>query len=252
MYHFFVKPEQISGDEAFIAGPDVNHIKNVLRMKPGEKVLLNTGEDWDYLCSIREIGKEEILLSVASENRNTSELPLKITLYQGLPKSDKMEWIIQKSVELGVDRIMPVLTKRVIVKLDEKKAKTKTGRWNQIAEAAAKQSGRNRVPEVCGPVTFSAALKEAEHSSVKIIPYELADDMNATRGIISSVVPGNSVSVFIGPEGGFEEAEIEEARAAGFTPVTLGKRILRTETAGLVVLSLLMAQVEGKENDGIF
>lgn len=246
MYHFFVREEQVSGETAVITGPDVNHIKNVLRMKPGEKILLNTGGDWDYLCEIREIGKEEVTLSVVSENRNVSELPSKITLYQGLPKSDKMEWIIQKAVELGVYRIVPVLTKRVIVKWDERKSAEKTRRSSGIAEAAAKQSGRNIVPEVTEPFSWDRALQDAAGNEVRLIPYELADDMEETRKIISSLKPGQSVAVFIGPEGGFEETEIREAEAAGFQPVTLGKRILRTETAGLVMLSLLMAELEGK------
>ena len=151
MYHFFVKPEQISGDRAVITGPDVNHIGNVLRMKPGEKVLLSAGEDWEYLCGIEEITKEEVRLTVFEENRDVRELPARITLWQGLPKSDKMELIVQKAVELGVSRIVPVETKRCIVKLDPKKAENRVRRWQAIAESAAKQSGRHRIPEVGMP-----------------------------------------------------------------------------------------------------
>ena len=244
MYHFFVKPEQISGDRAVITGPDVNHIGNVLRMKPGEKVLLSAGEDWEYLCEIGEITKEEVRLTVNEENRDVRELPARITLWQGLPKSDKMELIIQKAVELGAARIVPVETKRCIVKLDPKKAENRVRRWQTIAESAAKQSGRHRIPEVGMPVPFREALKEAAADDVRLIPYELAEGMDATRKIIEEIPEGSRISVFIGPEGGFEETEIREAEALGFRPVTLGKRILRTETAGLVILSFLLLKLE--------
>ncbi|MBQ7534533.1 MAG: 16S rRNA (uracil(1498)-N(3))-methyltransferase [Stomatobaculum sp.] len=248
MHHFFVRPEQISGKEAYIEGPDWNHAANVLRVKPGEQVLLSAGEDRDYLCSVREVDRtsQRILLSVLEENRDIRELPVKISLYQGLPKSDKMELIIQKAVELGAARVVPVETARCVIKLDRKKAEAKRNRWQAISESAAKQSGRSVIPEVAMPMSFAAALKEAAGSDVRLIPYENAEGMDRTRRILDSVQPGQKVAVFIGPEGGFEEAEIRQAEEAGFQAVTLGKRILRTETAGFVVLSLLMAQTEGK------
>ena len=248
MHHFFVRPEQISGKEAYIEGPDWNHAANVLRVRPGEQVLLSAGEDWDYLCTVREVDRagQRVLLSVLEENRDTRELPVKISLYQGLPKSDKMELIIQKAVELGAARVIPVETARCVVKLDRKKAESKRSRWQAISESAAKQSGRSVIPEVAMPMPFAAALKEAADSEIRLIPYENAEGMERTRRILESVVPGQKIAVFIGPEGGFEETEIRRAEEAGFEAVTLGKRILRTETAGFVVLSLLMAQTEGK------
>ena len=248
MHHFFVRPEQISGKEAYIEGPDWNHAANVLRVRPGEQVLLSAGEDWDYLCTVREVDRagQRVLLSVLEENRDIRELPVKISLYQGLPKSDKMELIIQKAVELGAARVIPVETARCVVKLDRKKAESKRSRWQAISESAAKQSGRSMIPEVAMPMPFAAALKEAADSEIRLIPYENAEGMERTRRILESVVPGQKIAVFIGPEGGFEETEIRQAEEAGFEAVTLGKRILRTETAGLVVLSLLMAQTEGK------
>ena len=248
MHHFFVRPEQISGKEAYIEGPDWNHAANVLRVRPGEQVLLSAGEDWDYLCTVREVDRagQRVLLSVLEENRDTRELPVKISLYQGLPKSDKMELIIQKAVELGAARVIPVETARCVVKLDRKKAESKRSRWQAISESAAKQSGRSMIPEVAMPMPFAAALKEAADSEIRLIPYENAEGMERTRRILESVVPGQKIAVFIGPEGGFEETEIRQAEEAGFEAVTLGKRILRTETAGFVVLSLLMAQTEGK------
>lgn len=248
MHHFFVRPEQISGKEAYIEGPDWNHAANVLRVRPGEQVLLSAGEDWDYLCTVREVDRagQRVLLSVLEENRDTRELPVKISLYQGLPKSDKMELIIQKAVELGAARVVPVETARCVVKLDRKKAESKRSRWQAISESAAKQSGRSVIPEIAMPMKYAAALKEAADSDVRLIPYENAEGMERTRRILESVVPGQKIAVFIGPEGGFEETEIRRAEEAGFEAVTLGKRILRTETAGFVVLSLLMAQTEGK------
>ena len=248
MHHFFVRPEQISGKEAYIEGPDWNHAANVLRVRPGEQVLLSAGEDWDYLCTVREVDRagQRVLLSVLEENRDIRELPVNISLYQGLPKSDKMELIIQKAVELGAARVIPVETARCVVKLDRKKAESKRSRWQAISESAAKQSGRSMIPEVAMPMPFAAALKEAADSDIRLIPYENAEGMERTRRILESVVPGQKIAVFIGPEGGFEETEIRQAEEAGFEAVTLGKRILRTETAGFVVLSLLMVQTEGK------
>ena len=248
MHHFFVRPEQISGKEAYIEGPDWNHAANVLRVRPGEQVLLSVGEDWNYLCTVREVDRagQRILLSVLDENRDVRELPVKISLYQGLPKSDKMELIIQKAVELGAARVVPVETARCVVKLDRKKAESKRARWQAISESAAKQSGRSVIPEIAMPMKYTAALKEAADSDVRLIPYENAEGMERTRKILESVQPGQKIAVFIGPEGGFEETEIRQAEEAGFEAVTLGKRILRTETAGFVVLSLLMAQTEGK------
>ena len=248
MHHFFVRPEQISGKEAYIEGPDWNHAANVLRVRPGEQVLLSVGEDWNYLCTVREVDRagQKILLSVLEENRDVRELPVKISLYQGLPKSDKMELIIQKAVELGAARVVPVETARCVVKLDRKKAESKRTRWQAISESAAKQSGRSVIPEIAMPMKYAAALKEAADCDIRLIPYENAEGMERTRKILESVQPGQKIAVFIGPEGGFEETEIRQAEEAGFEAVTLGKRILRTETAGFVVLSLLMAQTEGK------
>ena len=142
--------------------------------------------------------------------------------------------------------MIPVETARCVVKLDRKKAESKRSRWQAISESAAKQSGRSVIPEIAMPMKDAAALKEAADSDIRLIPYENAEGMERTRKILESVQPGQKIAVFIGPEGGFEETEIRQAEEAGFEAVTLGKRILRTETAGFVVLSLLMAQTEGK------
>ena len=174
------------------------------------------------------------------------ELPSRVYLFQGLPKADKMELIIQKAVELGAYQVIPVATKRSVVKLDTKKAKGKLARWQAIAEAAAKQSKRRIVPEVASVMTMREAVGYARNMQVKCIPYELAEGMAHTRELIESIEPGQEVAVFIGPEGGFEESEIQLAMEAGIIPVTMGKRILRTETAGFTMLSWIMYQLEGK------
>lgn len=172
------------------------------------------------------------------------ELPSRVYLFQALPKADKMELIVQKAVELGVYKIIPVAAKRCIVKLDERKAASKIQRWQGIAASAAKQSKRALIPEVTNVSGFAEAVNLASVMDVRLIPYELAGDMTKTKEQIGSLQPGQEIAVFIGPEGGFEESEIGLALANGMEPITLGKRILRTETAGLTVLSWIMYMLE--------
>ena len=243
MYHFFVSEEQINGENAYIEGSDVNHIANVLRMKPGEELLISVKGDWDYLCKIVDIETDRVNLKVL-ESMEQRELPVNITLLQGIPKSDKLEMIIQKAVELGVSEIIPVKTKRVVVKIDEKKVDTKVNRWNAIAESAAKQSKRSIIPKVHEPMSIDNALEIVKDFGVKLIPYENADGIDKTRKILDNMDKTKNIAVFIGPEGGFEEAEVERIKNSGFEVITLGKRILRTETAGLALLSNIMIRLE--------
>ena len=250
MYQFFVEPSQIdiNNRRVVITGPDVNHIKNVLRMKPGEEISVSNGMDGkEYRCGILALEQERIVCELRFVKEDGVELPAKVYLFQGLPKGDKMELIVQKAVELGVYQIIPVAAKRCVVKLDEKKTQAKITRWQGIAEAAAKQSKRAIIPRVTEVLDFSRAVKVAAEMDVRMIPYELAEGMEKTRELIDSLKPRQSIAVFIGPEGGFEEKEIEEAMANGIEPVTLGKRILRTETAGLTVLSWIMYRLEDCE-----
>lgn len=245
MYQFFVDSSQIQDKRVIITGGDVNHIKNVLRLKIGEEIAVKNGVDGkEYRCGIEEFTKDSVICTLRFIREEGVELPSKIYLFQGIPKADKMELIIQKAVELGVFEIIPVAVKRCVVKLDEKKAAAKVTRWQGIAEAAAKQCKRGIVPLVTEPMSMKEAVAYASNMDVKLIPYELAEDMRHTKKIIEAVQPGESVAVFIGPEGGFEESEVAEALAAQIVPVTLGKRILRTETAGLTVLSWLMYHLE--------
>ncbi|MBD5450095.1 MAG: 16S rRNA (uracil(1498)-N(3))-methyltransferase [Lachnospiraceae bacterium] len=245
MYRFFVEPSQIQDKRIVIRGRDVNHIKNVLRMKVGEEIAVSNGIDSrEYRCGIEEYTEDEVICTLRFIKEDGVELPSKIYLFQGLPKADKMELVIQKAVELGVYEVIPVAAKRCVVKLDDKKAAAKINRWQGIAEAAAKQSKRSVIPAVHDVMSMGEAIAYAKGMDIRLIPYELAGDMGHTKAMIEAVSAGSSVAVFIGPEGGFEESEILAAVSAGIEPITLGRRILRTETAGLTVLSWLMYQLE--------
>ena len=247
MYQFFVEPNQININDknVIIYGSDVNHIKNVLRMKVGEELNVSNGQDGkEYRCSIAALEEDRVVCELRFVKQDNVELPSRVYLFQGLPKADKMEWIIQKAVELGAYEIIPVAAKRCVVKLDDKKAASKIARWQGIAEAAAKQSKRAIVPKVSGVMTFSQAVEMAADMDVRIIPYEMAEGMEKTREIIERLKPGQNIAVFIGPEGGFEDSEIQFATENGIVPVTLGRRILRTETAGMTVLSWIMYRLD--------
>lgn len=228
-----------------ITGTDVNHIKNVLRMKQGEEFTVSTGEDSkEYRCAIREFLKDSVDCELRFIKEDNVELPSKIYLFQGLAKGDKMETVIQKAVELGVYEIIPVTMDRCVMKLDEKKISLRVARWQAIAEAAAKQSKRAIIPRVCEPMSYKQAVEYANKIDVKLIPYEMAQGMKHTKDVISRIKEGESVGIIIGPEGGISESEISLAREKGFEEITLGRRILRTETAGMTVLSILMYHLE--------
>lgn len=251
MYHFFVEPSQISDTNVIITGEDVNHIKNVIRLKIGDEISVSNGIDGrDYRCGIEEITQTQVVCKLRFIKEDGVELPSRVYLFQGLPKSDKMELIIQKMVELGVYEIIPVAMKRCVVKLEDKKARSKISRWQGISEAAAKQSKRAIVPQINDVMTYSQALEYAKDMDVKLVPYELENMMDGSLGmagtkkIISSIGAGQSIAIFIGPEGGFDEKEISAAITLGMQPVTLGKRILRTETAGMTMMSWIMYQLE--------
>ncbi len=245
MNRFFVDdPGAFSDRSVVITGEDVNHVKNVLRLKENDELIVSDGRGRDYHCRISGNTNEEVVADICDICDNFSELSTEITLFQGFPKGDKMELIIQKTVELGVTRIVPVMTKRTVVKLDDKKAKKKTERYNMIAESAAKQSGRGMIPEVTMPVSFAEAVSMAEKLDMNIIPYEEAEGVEYSRNIIKSIKGKKSLGIFIGPEGGFAREEVEKALDAGASAITLGHRILRTETAGMAVISIIMFELE--------
>ena len=244
MYRFFVEKEQIGEKIIRIIGSDVNHIRNVLRMKPGEEILISDGEKKEYHCEIKTLDPEYVEALIMFVKEEGLELPSKVYLFQGLPKNDKMELIIQKAVELGVYAVVPVATKRAVVKLDDKKEAKKLVRWQSISESAAKQAKRLIIPEVMPVMSFKEAVAFSQTMDVRLIPYELAENMAYTRQVLSQIKPGQSIGIFIGPEGGFAEEEVELALNSGMETITLGKRILRTETAGMTVLSILMYLLE--------
>ena len=244
MYRFFVDKNQISENEIVITGADVNHIKNVLRMKVDEEMVLSDGENFEYRCLIKELGETEVLAEIIYAQETGIELKSQIYLFQGLPKSDKMELIIQKAVELGVFQIIPVAMKRSVVKLDSKKEANKLKRWQSIAESAAKQAKRMIIPEVSRIKTFDEAVAMARDLDICLMPYEKAKDINATKAFLETIEVGQSIGVFIGPEGGFAEEEVSAAMINEVKTITLGKRILRTETAGITMLSILMFLME--------
>jgi RNA methyltransferase, RsmE family len=253
MQHFFVTSEQVKKPEIDIIGTDVIHIKKVLRMKVGEELFVSDGENKVYHCKIQQMNETCVTVEIIEEMKVTTELPSKIYLFQGLPKADKMELIVQKAVELGVHEVIPVITKRSVVKLDDKKAKKKVERWNVIAQSASKQAGRGYIPAVRDVMRYQEALTYANTLDICLIPYELAEDISVTREVLSNIRTGQSIGIFIGPEGGFEKEEIDKALASKAKPITLGRRILRTETAGLAILSILMYHLEedGGDNGSI-
>lgn len=248
MYQFFVSENQIniSDKTVIIEGSDVNHIKNVLRMKTGEEINVSNGVDGrEYRCAIKEYSEDTVSCELRFIKEDSHELPTKVYLFQGLPKADKMESIIQKNIELGVFEIIPVDMKRCVVKLDDKKASSKVSRWQGIAEAAAKQSKRGIIPQVKMPMPFKEAVKYAiNECRVCLLPYEMAENMNATRELVNEIKAGDNVAIFIGPEGGFDEGEVSYALDMGFKSITLGKRILRTETAGMALMSVMAYLLE--------
>lgn len=244
MYRFFVEPSQIVGDEIMITGIDVNHIKNVLRMKVGEHLSVSDGQNIEYDCIITQFQEECVITQIQSTIENSKELPVRITLFQGIPKSDKLEWIIQKAVELGACEIVPVQMKRSVAKIEPKKAQKKIERLQAIALSAAKQAKRSVIPTVSMPMSFKEAVAYGKTMECCLVPYEDARGIVHTRTVIQNLHGSKSIGIYIGPEGGFDEKEIEEVKIAGFEIVTLGKRILRTETAGLATLSILMMELE--------
>lgn len=207
-------------------------------MKAGEELQVSNGQDGkEYRCGILSLEEDKIVCELRFIREDSVELPVRVYLFQGIPKGDKMELIVQKAVELGVYQIIPVETKRCVVKLDRGKAESRVRRWQGVAEAAAKQSRRGIIPEILPVMNFQEALDMADDMDVRLFPYELAEDMEKTRRIIGSIKKGQDVAVFIGPEGGFEDREVEMAAERGMQVVTLGRRILRTETAGMTVIA---------------
>lgn len=246
MLHLFADPSDVQDKLLTITGPEVNHIRNVMRLKPGEEISVSIGGDGkEYRYGIESYTEDSVLCRLRFVKDKEVELPVKVLLFQGLPKADKMDLIVQKAVELGAAEIIPVSMERCVVKLDAGKAAKKTARWQTIAESAASQSRRSIIPRVLAPMSMKEAVEYAkEQTEVRVIPYELQEDDGSVKQYLESLKEGQSVSIFIGPEGGFAPGEVELAKKAGIRPISLGRRILRTETAGLAILSWLIYILE--------
>jgi len=241
MYHFFVSPENIRDKHIIIEGSDVNHIRNVLRMRVGDEISVSNGIDGrEYRCGIISMG-DVIDCELRFIKEADTELAVKVHLFQGLCKGDKMETVIQKTTEMGVYEVIPVQMDRCVVRFDDKKAASKVTRYQTVAEAAAKQSKRTVIPQIHQVCDIKEAVEYAGSFDKIIVPYELSagESFDKTREILESLRGLSDVAVFIGPEGGFDDSEIESLKAAGSDIISLGRRILRTETAGMVVLSWL-------------
>jgi len=243
VYNFFVDYNARTGDQFRINGADYNHICNVLRMQIGEHFLVSCNGT-SCLCSLQCIEDDAVVAQIEEENYQNTELPVRFYLFQGLPKGDKLELIIQKTVELGVAGIIPVEMNRCVMKLDEKKKKARQARWQAIAESAAKQSKRNIIPEIGDVLTYKQAMKKAAEMDLFLLPYENEHGMAATRDALSEIKPGMSVGIMVGPEGGFDAGEVELAQENGARIISLGTRILRAETAAVTAVGMGMLYVE--------
>lgn len=244
MHKFFVDEKSIDRlkGEILIEGEDVNHITKVLRLKRNEEILVCNGYKDEFICVIEDMNKKNVACRIIKSFKNKTEPEISITLFQGLPKSQKMDFIIQKCVEIGVTRIQTVITKRVVVNIEGKDISGKIERWRRISEEAAKQSNRGIVPKVCEPIEFERAVREINKMDIAVVSYE-KEESTGLKHVLKKSDNIKNAGIFIGPEGGFEENEIEECIKNNIIPVTLGPRILRTETAGFVTASFILYEL---------
>ena len=248
MPKFFVTSNEIENDKIKIKGKDVNHIKNVLRAKIEDELdICNTDEMKDYKCEIEELTSDSVTCKIISEKQNNSKSNVKITIFQGLPKADKMELIIQKSVELGVNKIIPVDMKRCVVRLKDKDQIKKVERWQKISEVASKQCDRGIIPEIGQVIKIKEIVDRIEEYDIILVAYE-KEENNYLKFEIDKLKKSEKdqkkVAIVIGPEGGLEEEEVKQLQENGAKVITLGKRILRTETVALNMISILMYELE--------
>lgn len=243
MFNFFAAADSRHDNCYYIEGNNLNHIKNVLRMKIGDRFLVSEG-GISSLCELTQLDDSCAVALIIEESFHNTELPVEIHLFQGLPKADKMELIIQKCVELGVYKITPCEMHRCVVKIEEKKKKSKIQRWQAISESAAKQSKRCIIPEIGDVLPFSLLKEKVKDFDLFIVPYENEKGMKATKEALHRIKSGMKIGILIGPEGGFEEREIDALLGIGAIPLSLGSRILRTETAAITAVGMCMLHIE--------
>ena len=241
MQQVFVNEAPIDS-QFHITGQDAHHLSKVVRLKVGEKIRVSVSDGTNYICQVSDFQDKDLIASVVEQVPST-ELPNKIYLFQAIPKGDRMETIIEKCVELGAFEIIPVEMKNCIVKLDEKKKKSKVERYQAIAKSAAEQSKRSIIPQIHSVMTFKEAFEYAKSLDVLLLPYESKNGMQDTFDALAELKPGQSIGVFIGPEGGFAPSEIEMTEGV-MKFISLGHRILRTDTAAICSLSMLMLKCE--------
>ena len=252
MPKFFIKEEQIKENKIIIKGQDVNHIKKVLRAKTGEELeICNSQTGENFLCNIDKINDETIECNIKQKLEEKTESNIKVSIFQGLPKADKMEYIIQKSVELGVYEITPVEMKRCVVKLNEKDKNKKIERWQKISEVAAKQCGRDIIPQINNIINIKNICNLIQEYDMVLVAYE-NEEKNTLKEQLENIKKQNNskskvkIGIIIGPEGGLEEKDVETLKENGAKVITLGRRILRTETVALNVLSIIMYELENE------
>lgn len=241
---FYVKNEQINGEDAYIEGEDVRHIKDVLRYAVNDNLDICDENGVKYITKINNMAKEKISLKILEVSSETSEPSINITLFQGLPKSDKLEMIIQKCTELGVSEIVPVITDRVIVKIDEKSASKKVERWNKIALEAGKQSGRQKIPKIKNINNLKNLIENISKYDILLLPYECEKEITLKSVLRNLDANVKNIAIMIGPEGGFSENDLKLLDLPNVKKVTLGPRILRTETAGLATVTMVLYELQ--------
>lgn len=237
MQRYFISPEQVDGERFAIRGDDVHHIRRVMRFRPGDRLIACDGEGTDYIGEVMDGTGDEVICRILRRSPSAGEPVLHVTLAQSLPKGDKWEWVLQKGTELGASAFLPFTSRRTVVKWDQAKAEKRRDRWKRILKEAAEQSHRGRIPTVFPVSDWNGLLEVVRRAEFAFIAYEGGGE---PLSVALSRRTGSHLLLIVGPEGGWEEEEVRQAREAGAIPVSLGTRILRTETAAVAMLACVM------------
>ena len=244
MNHFLADVSDIREGKIYLNKDQADHIRRVLRLHEGDKLIVSDGNDRDYYCEIESLAKDQVVARILSSGESDSELPFDCILFQGIPKGEKMEWLIQKCVELGAAKIIPVEMSRCVVRIPDAKKEARRTRWQKIAQGASEQSGRTRTAQVALPQPLMAAVREDDPDKLFVL-YENAEGIRKTQEVLQAIRPGERIGFVVGPEGGIAPEELEQLSALpNMEVLSLGRRILRTETCGMTMMSLLMMRAE--------